>query len=542
MDTVISTHDLLTKTLQCDVDGDEMLLTHDRAFIDLLDRDKLPLYYEMRKADNMEINNQNILKCLEKSFENSRIGEISNALTKYLNMDEEPDLDFVRVMTAYNNFCIDNPKSQYMPKLVEKYQSMFDGLEFEKFPYFFKYAKGKNSDLCMQYGKDKEGNSREEKSNINRISKYIMNKTRKDTENIWKDNSEQKRFNPEYFQLKDYEVKRSSETYKKMQSELIRLKALNTTKIREKLKDKYESSMSKKQLGYEPYYFYCNQRICEIVKDDYRITEDIKIRKKAAAYLLDIEYHQEENKNTDKDILWNCFGDILYENLCDNLKIDTKENTIKVKKQAYQNADARAKKIEARVEEAKKELSEVYKTPITKAELEYTDSLHCRKNCERDRYLLYLLLVLYKRKQQYLLTIEDQKSITEDNKRYFRIYKGSKYGKVTRATLDKWLGDITISKNGLERFEKKGLIKIERCKEYDKIYLLFKDKISGDSKEIFTVKNWNPMLDYYLYTGEAKIKKCEICEKLFIAIGNSKTCSEKCSGVLERKNKNRVAS
>lgn len=125
MDTVISTHDLLTKILQCDVDGDEMLLTPDKAFIDLVDRNKLPLYYEMKKSEPSEVNKQNVYNCLIRSFKNESIGDISNVLTKYLNMAYEVDVDFVRILTAYNNFCIDNPKSQYMPSLG-KYQAMYN--------------------------------------------------------------------------------------------------------------------------------------------------------------------------------------------------------------------------------------------------------------------------------------------------------------------------------------------------------------------------------------------------------------------------------
>lgn len=257
MDTVISIHDLLTKTLQCDCDGDEMLITHDSSFIDLVDRNKLPLYYVMKKGDPMEVNNQNILECLKRSFANSQIGKISNALTKHLNKDEEPDLDFVRVMTAYNNFCIDYPKSQYMPVLTEKYQILFDELVDAQtlFPYFFKYAKGKKVNQCEEYKED-------EKSNVNRISKYIMMKTRVNKNNLWKDDLEVEKkddlevekFHPEYLQIQDYDIKRSSEVYINLQKELIRLKEMNNNMFRKKLNEKYVTDEKKKRIGYEPYY------------------------------------------------------------------------------------------------------------------------------------------------------------------------------------------------------------------------------------------------------------------------------------------------
>lgn len=538
MDTVISTHDLLVYTLVCDCDGDECLICHDSAFIDLLDREKLPLYYEMKKADPMEVNQNNIYECLKRSFENSQIGLISNALTKHLNGAGEPDLNFVRVMTAYNNFCIDHPKSQYMPVLKEEYQQRFDELSDDNqtlFPYFFQYAKGKDSKYCEEYQED-------EKSNVNRISNYIMSKTKRNTDNIWKDDSQKKEFCPEYFQLQDYKVDRSSEAYKELQKVLVQLTQMNNEKFRSKLREQYENSFSMKQLGYEPFYFYCNQRILSVVKATYNVTEQIGIRKKAALYLLDIEYFQEINRyKGKKDILWNCFGDVLYENLCENLKSEQSGQAIKVRRLAYQSAATKQLEKAKKVEAVKEEIAETYEVQITKAEYDYVMSIPCRRNSEKDRMLLYLLLVRYKRKLAYLDKIENQESITDDNRSHFRIYKNARYGKVTRATLDNWLGkNVVVAKRGLERLEKKKLIKIVSCEKYDKIYPLFIKNISEDADIAFVVKNKNPMFDLYLNNKlNTKVKYCEICGKPFYAETNMKTCSSDCSRQLELMNKNK---
>ena len=262
MDTVISTHDLLTKVIQCDVDGDECLTTPDRTFIDLLDRDKLPLYYEMKKAEPSEVNKQYIFDCLMRSFKNEKIGDISNALTKHLNMAYKVDYEFVRIMTAYNNFCIDNPKSQYMPSL-EKYQDMYcEWMEREN-PYFFKYAKQKETDKCCT---NEVINKR---SNVNRISKYIENNTKSNKNNIWRDSIDGKEFKPQYFMDSDVKVDRSSETYKALLDEMARLKANDNEKFREQLRKKYNSSNDDKKLGYDVYYFYCNSKIQNIIKEYY---------------------------------------------------------------------------------------------------------------------------------------------------------------------------------------------------------------------------------------------------------------------------------
>lgn len=539
MDTVISTHDLLTKTLQCDVDGDECLIVHDKAFIDLVDRDKLPLYYEMRKGESVEVNNENIKKCLHNSFQNSVIGKISNALTKHLNEQEEPDLEFVRYMTAYNNFCIDFPKSQYMPKLPNEYEILFEELQSEEtlFPYFFKYAKDKMSRNCYEYADN-------EKSSVNRISKYIMNKTKSNKNNIWMDDTDKKEeegldkekwaFNPEYLQSDSIKVDRKSKEYEQLYKVLAKLKMEDTSKNRKRIREKCNEKESK-ILGYDAFYHYCCGEILNV----------IGMRKVATAYLVDMEYHQEVFKETSKEILWNCFGDILYANLCNNLKKDPKE--MPTKRTAYQSrADKeleRAKLVKAVIRAMEKD-GEI---PIYQEEYDWFINLECRKNSQYDKFLLYILLVHYKRKLKYLDNLKNNdENITEDMKAHVKLYKNRRMSnKVTRATLDGWL-EHDITDKGLRRLEDKNIIGIEDvdCKKYRyyKIYLktpfdLFKDR----SKEtpLFMVGGGNPMISYYQYSGERKIKECEICGKLFPVVGNMKTCGDKrCSDKLRLLNKN----
>ncbi len=530
LDTVISTHDLLTKTLQCDVDGDEMLLTPDRAFIDLLDRNKLPLYYEMKKAEATEVNKKNIFECLMRSFKNVSIGDISNTLTKYLNMAYHIDYDFVRILTAYNNFCIDYPKSQYMPSLGQ-YENLYQEWTEMEYPYFFKYAKDKKSDKCCD---NKKINQR---SNVNRISKFIQQQTKSNKGNIWRDSFDGEEFKPQYFLNGDSKINRQSETYKLLIDKLIDLKSHDNDNFRERLKNKFNASNNDKKLGYDIFYFYCNSEILKIVKDNYKVTERIGYRRKAALYLCDIEYFREENENSNKDILWNCYGDILYENLMYNLK-QKPEKIPKIRRNAYHNKKELKEEIKSLVKEVEEELLNENKITIMDYEYTWISELSCKKGSEHDRYLLYLLLVMYKRKLKYLDGVEDPKSISDDARKYFKIYKNVRDGKrVTRNTLDQWL-EGTIAKRGLERLETKGLIKIESCKKYDKVYLKLPEPVT-ESNELFSVVNRNPMIDYYLYTGEAIIKKCVVCHRSFVARGgNVKTCSPECSRRNELINKN----
>lgn len=135
-------------------------------------------------------------------------------------------------------------------------------------------------------------------------------------------------------------------------------------------------------------------------------------RKKIANYLVDIEYYNEENKQDRKDILWNCFGDILYDNLCKNIEMTRKFHL----KDMYKSSSKREQEIKESREKIKKEQEEIVKIPITETLYNYFMGLITRKRCEKDRYILYILYVLLERfKKKY-----------GDKKSYIRLYKGTK--------------------------------------------------------------------------------------------------------------------
>lgn len=111
-DTIVSSHDLISEVLQADWDGDHICLVHDKAFMDVLERDKYPLFYDMTKAESAQITNNAVMNCLISSFQNENIGFVSNAITKIFNSEGDPDTKLVRVLCAYNNFVIDYFKTQ----------------------------------------------------------------------------------------------------------------------------------------------------------------------------------------------------------------------------------------------------------------------------------------------------------------------------------------------------------------------------------------------------------------------------------------------
>lgn len=124
-DTVVSCHDLISKVLQADWDGDHICLVHDKEFLSVLDRNKYPLYYEMTKAEPALIDHEHIMTCLTSSFNNENIGYVSNAITKIFNSDNQ-DTKLVKVLCAYNNFVIDYFKTQKKMDLKTTKQIMQD--------------------------------------------------------------------------------------------------------------------------------------------------------------------------------------------------------------------------------------------------------------------------------------------------------------------------------------------------------------------------------------------------------------------------------
>lgn len=504
-DTVVSSHDLISKVLQADWDGDHICLVHDKDFLNVLDRDKYPLYYDMTKAEPAQISTNAIMTCLTSSFQNENIGFVSNAITKIFNSEGDPDTKLVRILCAYNNFVIDYFKTQKSMDLkkyadiYKEYKDSTNGSCKYKCPHFFMYAKDKKEKQCEKFNKN---------SNADRISQYIKNSTANGMTKI--DYSSEDDFCPEMLIDKSVKIDRTSEQY----SNLIEvLSELKTEKIRlyQKVKDDIKAKESDKQI----FNMYCRERFRKIISD----------KKILVNYLLDIEYHTEEHKDDKKDIIWNCYGDVLYDNLCKNVDEGFSPN---IRRNAYKTSAQREQEIAESREKVKQEQEELVKVPIAQSVYDYLMDVKTRSGCRNDRYVLYTLYVL----------IERYKKKYGEDKSYVRIYKGSK-GKITPATIDRWLGGLKITAKALDRLEKYEYIKRESLKAYDKIYLLNVPEEKEQQEIAFYTESYNPLLDLWEYNSDRKIKQCEICKRKFVVSGNMKTCSDKCSKVLVKRNKNK---
>lgn len=508
-DTIISNHDLITKRLMCDCDGDEMLITSSQELISMVDRDKPTLYYDMEKADAEEITDEVLYECLISSFDNSIIGNISNVITKLYSMNDEPDYEFIRILTAYNNYMIDYPKTQKamdLQQFAEEYEKWTDN-KLHKLPQYFIYAKGKTERSVADYTQ----------CNVDRVCKYIKQNVPKRQYKIF---DAQKAINPEILKDTDIKVVRTSKKYNKLIEILEKLhyEAQNVQCKTKRIKDKISANrdIDENGLKVDFHYYLCRELILSIFDNE----------EEAASYLVDAEYYQPEFKSGNKKLIWNCFGNVIVENIKKNLD---SSDPLKVRREQYITKNSREyKTVLNAVEEVNNEFEEEKKeiiTNITFKEMEWIDNQNYRKNSRTDRLLLFIFLYL-------------QKRYGKDG--WFKIKQNVKTG-ITLNTIDGWIGS-DISKKGIIRLEKKELISTEnisnRFGKYIRVHVNIPE-LEGE-KAVISVNGGNPLIPLFKYTGERVIKTCQICGREFPAFGNAKTCGKLlCRKKLEKETKDK---
>ena len=479
-DIVVSTHDLLTKTLQADVDGDHMFVISDSAFLDCLGEQKAPLYYQMGSAPKSQITRTEEYQCLERSFDNENIGNVSNAITKIFNNEENPDIKLIRILCAYNNYVIDFPKTQLSLDL-KGYAPIYNKYKEQEMlpPYFFQYAKDRRSDLCCEF---------HSYHNVDRISEYIRKKT---SNGITKISclDDINGFNPETLKDRSITVKRNSKEYKKMRTLLPKLKMRVSYYLKGVISE-YNQTYNDKILAKELIYIFCLKQFDKMIPD----------RKMAASYLVDMEYYQPEfREDCNKDILWGCYGNILVQ----NVELNVKQNIeLPLKRKAYQTSQEKTEEIAQRIEQIKKKQEDLMEVPIAKSVYDSIFSMECKKNCPKDRELLYILYVLY---QRYVAKSEKEADC-------LLLASGKNIKGIKRVTIDEWIGS-KIADKGLKRLEKAGYIKQEKLRKYIKISFYLPDP---DKTKLFYAKEKNPLIDLYQYNGEPVSKSVKCAEGNFL--------------------------
>lgn len=555
-DTIVSCHDLLSKTLQMDWDGDEILISDDEELYRLTkELPDVPLYYEMQTAEPQQITKEAIYDTLKKGFENNVIGDSSNAITKLWNTplaakdNPIPYDDAINVFCAYSNYAIDYPKTgknlalgvyeELYNKLVppRKGKDMFAKSEIQH-PNFFIEAKGKKS----------KNVAKPTKNPMDKIKEFIGEGTGK-LDYTYFDDSKRNEFDYRMLMNNEkredgtakYEVDRYDAKYEKLYIVLKVRKSAKKNACRDidKTQRKQNIDATERAGRYDIFHYHCIRQIKEIFTNKSGWF-NVNL---AVNYLIDMEYSQSQFATSSKDILWKCFGHILLENLQKNVN---GEIVIKFHpRMAYM----KAKKGDEALDKIIAQRMESKSVDITKADLEFIEnSLQKYKNGKphsNDRELLYVLFCIYKeamvnnRLEENWLIITQKKHITN----YDPSSKKRKKRKV-KFNMNKIMeiAGAKSYKGSFSRLKNTAGINIEDDEEKEQFRIKIDITDTDNSEVLFNVGNiYDSMMYLQAYEQNKKICLCKVCGRGFIKKSNNqKACEGECQDILHRINQARV--
>lgn len=143
-----SCHDLISRYLMFDNDGDKALVVKDRVLTNCAKRnmsDIVPLAYDLKKAKGGIITPESLYEGMIKAYTGGRIGPVSNNITKIWNSDEitQEELDVVKWLCFENNAVIDFAKTRWSPTRPLNVDNIIRKYTKHNVPHFFIYAKDK---------------------------------------------------------------------------------------------------------------------------------------------------------------------------------------------------------------------------------------------------------------------------------------------------------------------------------------------------------------------------------------------------------------
>jgi len=280
-----SCHDLISRILQFDVDGDKSLVIQDRTLTAIAKRNMVgivPLAYNLRKAMGGQLTYENLYEGMIHAYTGGNIGPISNNITKVWNSSNkitEEQLNVVKWLCMENNQVIDYAKTLWKSKRPKEIDKTIKSYTKAQVPQFFIYAK------------DKESSSVENPNNstMNRISAMIPNNKIKYSKKIGK-------FDYQMLMNKnsDFTIKRTP------------------------IIDCYD-------------YWQRHWKSIANLEDNHVDQDDLWAFKKIREELLQfgdkdyiintlISYSYTVKKTSTKKLLWSCFGKEIVENLKENTK------------------------------------------------------------------------------------------------------------------------------------------------------------------------------------------------------------------------------
>ena len=283
-----SCHDLISRIVQLDWDGDKLLVIKDRLLTKVAKRNMegiVPLAYNLQKAKGGLLSWESMYEGMIHAYTGGNIGPISNNITKVWNSDNigREQLNVVSWLTFYNNSVIDYAKTLWLPEPPKQVAKVIQSYTKAKVPDFFQYAKDKFPHQVEA----------QNQSTMNRISAKIPDPKIKFSKSISK-------FDYRMLMNLDYDFSISSENPV--------IKAYDYWNARQYLFNIEEEKHQKQEDVYM--YQQMRQRIIDECKNenmDYIVNTLV-------AYLYTVR------TTSPKKTLWACFGDIIVENLKKNLK------------------------------------------------------------------------------------------------------------------------------------------------------------------------------------------------------------------------------
>ena len=282
-------------------------------------KDIVPLYYNMKKASPVQLNNQAIYDGLNAAFVGGNIGIYSNNISKIWNSDvfingtekeKQEAIDLIKLLCMENNFVIDYAKTLYKPERPKHIHEKITEFTKGNVPHFFVYAKDK-MDAQVEDVNESFVNKLDYKIVNPRINSRSIGLKKIDYKVMVSNPSvkcravfdENGRINAElsdpmivkYFELNNkYHFKVNMEC-----ADMLRGEMLNNTQLKQDLFFKKIASEIRSELSQFGY-------------------EDFEI----ADILVKLLYHIKPSSH--KSVLWFCYGKYIVENLQQHIKQPTK--------------------------------------------------------------------------------------------------------------------------------------------------------------------------------------------------------------------------
>lgn len=283
-----SCHDLISRILQFDNDGDKALVVKDRLLTKIAKRNMqgiVPLAYNLKKAKAEQLSTESMYQGMAHAYTGGNIGPISNNITKVWNSGEigEEQLNVVKWLCFQNNAVIDYAKTLWLPEPPKEIADTIKSYTKAKVPDFFVYAKDKESHQV-----EKPNNS-----TMNRIAASIPDPKIRFSKSISKF---------------DYRMLMNLDCDFSISGDSPVVKAYDYWNVRQNLLSNNEETHE----AQESLYLYR------------RLKEEIMVMsgKDDMDYIVNtlVAYLYTARKNSAKKVLWACFGDVMLANLKKNLE------------------------------------------------------------------------------------------------------------------------------------------------------------------------------------------------------------------------------